>query len=145
MRLDAENTFSSLQAITSTGATASSNVIDLGAGGKRKGGAGGLEPLEVFVAVRTAFTSGGSATMSVTLQSDDDEAFGSPTAVAVTDAIPVASLVAGYEFERLSLAKVTERYVRLVFTVGTAAMTAGNVNATLIPASSIQRGVGQAA
>lgn len=145
MRLDNDLVFSDEQAITSTGATASTNIIDLGTGDKRKGGgAGVMEPLVLLAMVSTTFTSGGSATMSVTVEADDDVAFGSATSIGITAAVPVASLVAGYEYESISLAKITERYVRVTYTVATATMTAGKMIAALVPASFVQRGVGQA-
>jgi hypothetical protein len=145
MRLDQDQVLSDDQNPTAVAATASTNVIDMGAGSMRRfGGAGVMEPLVLFAQVTTAFTSGGAATMSITVQQDNDEAFGSPLTVGVTDAIPVASLVAGYEFESISLAKITERYVRCTYTIATAVMTAGRITTAIVPASFVQRGVGQA-
>lgn len=131
MFLDKENLFSEDQdigvAATADAATASTNIIDLGNDDaavqalNEKGG-------QLLVQVTETFAGGTS--MKVTLQSDDDEAFGSPTTVVESAAVVTASLVQGYQY-KLALPPINEQYLRLVYTVvGT--MSAGMVMAGIV-------------
>ncbi len=127
MILDHENLFSEDQALTAS--AVSTNYIDLGA--DRDLGNG--EPLEILVAVGTTFTSGTSAaTLTIAVQSDNDEAFGSPSVVQRSSAIPVADLTAGEQVFKVKIGSPTERYVRLDYTVGTENFTAGQLTAGLV-------------
>ena len=126
-----QDIFSDYQAITAS--AASTNVIDLGDTGRVIGetadlsqdaGAGRKIPLRIQVT--TAFAT--LTSLKVAVQTDDDSAFGSPTTVLETEAIPVASLVAGYVFniDEIPL-KTNERYVRLYYTVAGSNATAGKI------------------
>ncbi len=53
---------------------------------------------ELFAGVRTTCTSSGAATVQLLIQTDDADAFGSPTTRYTSEAVAVASLVAGYRF-----------------------------------------------
>lgn len=134
MLIDRENQFSDGQAVTATGATASSNLIDLGASRDLGGGTTGF--LALLCQVVTAFASGGAATLQVQLQSAPDNGGvpGSWVTLAQSDAVPLASLVAGYRFLPGPLPAGIQRYLRLNYVVGTAAMTAGKLTASLVPA-----------
>ncbi|MBS0520515.1 MAG: hypothetical protein JSR90_17600 [Proteobacteria bacterium] len=134
MLIDSQNQFSSAQAVTSTGATASTNVIDLGVA--RDVGGAVTEPLMLLCEVTTPFASGGSATMQVQVQTSADNS--SWATLAQSDAIPVASLVQGYRFLPGDLPGPTSRYLRLNYVVGTAAMTAGAFTAALVPSLDTQ-------
>lgn len=122
MIFDSTNKFSTEQAVTST--ASSSNVIDLGVSG-RDIGLG--EVIPVWIGVDTAFA--GLTSLLVTVQTDDDEAFGTASSVISTPAISVADLKAGYQFSIQSVPKnVLGRYVRLSYVVvGTG--TAGTLSA----------------
>lgn len=135
MILSIYNMFSDDQAIT--GNAASSNVIDLGPIGNvpftstqlardiAKG-----NPVPILIQVTVAFAT--IVTLTVTLQSDNDEAFGSAATVAATPAIGVASLVPGYRFPILYVPPgLGERYLRLYYTVSTSA-TAGKITAGIV-------------
>lgn len=100
-------------------------VRDLGAG----------EPLYLVVQVTTAVTSGGAATVAFLLVSDATTTIatdGTATKHIETDAIAVASLVAGYQM-RIPLPLENPAYERyLAFQIKETAgqaLTAGNVNA----------------
>ena len=128
MILDKQNLFSDDQAVTAS--AASTNVIDLG------DNASEIQELieknaEIFCQVTVDFAT--LTSLKVTVQTDDDEAFGSPTTVLETAAIAAASLVAGYKFNvgRI-LPLITEQYVRLYFTVAGSDATAGKIAAGLI-------------
>lgn len=134
MLLDNQNQFSAAQAVTSTGSTPSSNVIDLGVA--RDIGGAVTDQLMLLCEVVTPFTSGGSATLQVQFQTSPDNSTWST--LAQSDAIPVASLVQGYKFLPGELPGGTSRYLRLNYVVGTAAMTAGALTAALVPSLDAQ-------
>lgn len=129
MILDQQTLFSDRQAITAT--AASTNIIDLsprGIGIVRDIGPGKAIP--VVVQVVEDFAAAGAATLALTLQVDEDAAFGSPKTVATVAAVPVASLKAGYQLPLDFIPRGTnERYMRLNYTVATGPMTAGRITA----------------
>lgn len=126
MILDKQNLFSEDQAVTVS--AASTNVIDLGTDASETP-TPNLKDAMLFAQVTTAFADGTS--MSVALQTDSDEAFGSAETIFTSAAIATSALVAGYQFKLGSLPEGLERYVRLYYTVdGT--MTAGEVMAGLV-------------
>lgn len=109
------------------------DVIDLGAAGRDIGNG---EDLELVVQVDTTATSGGSATLAISLATDDNSSLSSPTKVVTSPAVAVASLTAGTTVFRVRVPAGTyERYIGIVQTTGTAAFTAGKINAFLTPAS----------
>lgn len=109
------------------------DVIDLETA--RDIGAG--HTMYLVVQVTTAVTSSGSATVKFHLASDSVAAIaadGSETIHASTDAIGKASLVAGYQLAIAiapEMSNAFERYVGIEQVTGTAALTAGAVNAFL--------------
>lgn len=95
------------------------------------------QPVYLVIQVTTAPTSGGAATVSFILASDAQAAVatdGTATEHIVTAAIPVADLVAGYTL-CIPLppegSNEYERYLGILQNVGTAALTAGAINAFL--------------
>jgi hypothetical protein len=127
------------QAVTVT--APSTNVIDLRATGraykhaadlKRDLGIGAHVPF--LIQVTEAFTAAGAGTLTVELQTDDNEAFASPTTVWTSGAIGKATLVPGYlvGFVNYLPKGVNERYFRLNYTVGTGPMTAGKIVAGVV-------------
>jgi hypothetical protein len=134
MLIDQLTQFSSAQAVTSIGSTPSTNVVDLGV--VRDIGGAVTDNLALLVQVVTTFTSGGSATLQVQFQTSPDNATWSNP--AMSDAIPVAQLVAGYKFLVDEIPGPTSRYLRLNYVVGTAAMTAGTLTAAIVPSLDVQ-------
>jgi hypothetical protein len=109
------------------------DVVDLGAAGRDIGNG---EELELVVQVDTTATSGGSATLAISLATDDNSSLSSPTKIVTSPAVAVASLTAGTTVFRVRVPAGTyERYIGIVQTTGTAAFTAGKINAFLTPAS----------
>ena len=108
------------------------NVIDLEKTGLDMGQG---EPVYLVISVDTAANSGGSATAAFTLASDAQAAIatdGSATVHFKTDAVPVASLTAGKQVAMVALPAGTyERYLGILQTTGTAAFTAGKIDAFL--------------
>lgn len=134
MILDERGEFCDATALN-TGAPASfliGNVIDLSTT-TRNMGAG--EDLYLVIQVTTAVTSAGAATVQFHLASDAAAAIavdGSATYHYSSAAIPKATLVAGYTAVAVKISSGTyERYLGVLQTTGTAAVTAGAVNAFL--------------
>lgn len=99
------------------------------------------QPLYLVIQVDTAVASAGAATVEFQLVSDAQAAIavdGSATVHAKTNAFPKATLVAGYTvIIPLPMEDPAyERYLGILQNVGTAALTAGKINAflTLTPA-----------
>ena len=131
--LDAQSMFSNAQAITAS--AASTNYFDQGAPGTppyaaaplgQDLGAGNAIP--IVVEVTTDFAT--LTSLKVAVEVDDNTSFSSATTVMETEAIPAASLVAGYRFSLNGVPLGTnERYIRLYYTVGGSNATAGAVTA----------------
>lgn len=134
MIFDDTNLLSNDQAITAS--AASEDVIDLGAPGTVLNGPYPLNrdigrgtPIPLLVQVTTTFAT--LTSLKVAVQSGDVEAFtGQIDTVIETEAIPVAKLLAGYQFVLNFVPKgVKHRYVRLYYTVAGSNATAGKVTA----------------
>lgn len=137
MILDSQNLFSDDQAITAS--AASTNVIDLGAPGTPVGAYSaqsvdaGNSGIRVLIQVTEDFATLTSLTVSV--QTDNDVAWGSAATILSTPAIAAASLVAGYKFAIIEVPiHTTERYLRLYYTVGGSNATAGKITASVVGA-----------
>lgn len=123
MIFDKTNKFSSSQAVTVT--AASTNVIDLGVSG-RDIGLGEMVPL--WIGVDADFATLTSLTVSV--QTDDAENFGSAVTVVSTGAVAVSDLVSGYQFAIANVPNnVLGRYIRLNYAVTGTTATAGSITA----------------
>ena len=142
MILDAQNLFSDEQTMAGTiTPAASTNVIDLGS--ERYLGTG--EPLDIVLQVVEALSDAGSnSTIAVTIQTDTDEAFGSPTVYATVPgytnlltfgpATPVdgtAALPSKVIF-RLVPDRPIERYMRLVYTIAGGDLSTGKITAGFV-------------
>ena len=141
MLIDKQNQFSADagDTPTSTGSSVSTNIIDLGIA--RDIGGAVTDQLMLLCEVVTAFTSGGSATLQVQFQTAPDNGSGAPGAWSIlsqSDAVPLASLVQGYKFLPGELPGPTQRFLRLNYVVGTAAMTGGVLKAALVPSLDVQ-------
>ena len=81
--------------------------------------------------VNVLATAGGAATLTVELETDDNTGFASATVLVSSGAIPVASLVAGYQYA-IRVPAGAERYLRVNYTVATGPLTAGNFSAAVV-------------
>jgi len=127
MIIDKQNLFSEDQAVTAT--ANSTNVIDMGADNSLVT-TPNMKDAELWVQVTADFAT--LTSLTVTLTTDNDEAFGSETTLLSSAAIPAASLVAGYKFKFSMLPEGIERYLRLTYTVGGSNATAGTISAGLV-------------
>ena len=125
MMYDKLNTFGTDQAVTST--AASSDIVDLGAARDMGNG----EPLELVILVTQTVTAAGAATVTFTLETDDNAGFSSPVVLASSGAIGKAALTAGTEVLRIKVPLDAERYLRTNYTVATGPLTAGTFTAFL--------------
>lgn len=135
MILDKRNEFCDAVSLN-TGAAGTYNIgdiIDLGAARDL----GGDQALYLVVTVDTAATSGGAATGQFQLVSDGTDTISTTTQSvhAVSRAHPVASMTAGAVLMAVQLpmdgSVPYERYLAVQQITGTAAFTAGKINAFL--------------
>lgn len=134
MILDLQTRFSDAQAVTAT--AISENVADLRVAATPTVVDHGLgEDLWLIVMVGTAATSGGSATLTITLESDSTADLATSATVHYSSgSIALAALTANALLVRTKLPSGNyERYLGLRYTVGTADLTAGTFNAFLTP------------
>lgn len=133
MILDDRTEFCDATALN-TGAAGSyliGDVVDLGVAARDIGQA---DPLYLVIQVDTTATSGGSATGQFNLVTDDNASLSSPTTLFSSRAFAVADMTAG---KNLLVAQLPiegvgyERYIGIQQVTGTAAFTAGKVNAFL--------------
>lgn len=132
------------------GTQASTNVIDLGitsgipssanGGGARDIGIGDDPAMKLLVQVTTTFTSGGAGTLSFSLQGAVDNGSGAPAAFSTWWTSPVyalATLNAGSRLFDMDMPRPPDgiaipRFLRGLWTVATATMTAGNASAFIV-------------
>ncbi len=132
------------------GTQASTNVIDLGitsgipssasGGGARDIGIGDDPAMKLLVQVATTFASGGAATLAVALQGAIDNGAGAPAAFSTWWASPayaLATLVAGARLYDMDMPRPPDgiaipRFLRLLYTVGAATVTAGAVSSYIV-------------
>lgn len=123
MILDALTKMSAAQAITTSGA--STSYIDTIAAGEAYNGS------FVYFKVDTTVTSATTdASVTVIIQTSATSTFDSTTTLFQSDAIPEATLVAGYEVKG-RLASGAKRYIRAYYT-STKTLTAGAVTTALV-------------
>lgn len=104
------------------------DVIDLG----EAKDLGNSDPLYLVVQVDTTATSGGSATGQFNLVTDDNASLSSPAVLVSSKAWAVADMTAGTTLMVVQLpmeGTAYERYLGIQQTTGTAAFTAGKINA----------------
>lgn len=124
---DAQNKFSTAQALTAT--AASTNLIDLGQ--VRDLGTG--ENLYVVLTVDVALTDAGSdSTVTVDLQTDDNSSFSSPTVAQTLFTIPAVSAIGYKAIARIQPGAGNERYCRLNYTMNNGNLTTGSVTAEFV-------------
>lgn len=134
--LDNSLKLATAQAVTSTGDTASSNVYDNGSANSADNSMTG-ENLWINAVVDTTPTSSGSATIQAVLQdSADNSTFAD---VVAGPAIAYGSAPAGTVLLQVQPPTGMRRYFRVVWRVGTAALTAGKFTAYV--SNTIQRNV----
>ena len=104
-----------------------STELDLGAANMGEG-----TPIYLHVRVDEAFdSSGGTATLAVTLQSATASGGSFVDSVVQTDAIAEATLVSGYRIMQVALPAGLSQYIKIKYDIAGETTTAGTVNAWL--------------
>jgi len=90
-------------------------------------------PIAVVICVDEAFTSGGSATVTFTVIDEEDSTLdGSSVEIVSTRAIAIATLTLGKVIVLpIPAGIITQQYIGMKYTIGTATTTAGTVTAFL--------------
>ena len=132
------------------GTQPSTNTIDFGitsgipssanGGGARDMGIGDDPALKFVVQVAQAFDSGGAGTLQISLQGAVDDGTGAPAAFSTwwsSPAYALATLSAGSRLFDMDMPRPPDgiavpRFVRLLYTVAGATMTAGQVSSYLV-------------
>ena len=148
MYIDSMLQFSAAQAAFASGAdVVSTNILDLNpdlaANAANNGDPSVGEETTINVGITTAFSGGTS--MQLVLQTDTNTNFSTAMVeIPLTGALPVATLVAGYNINNFLPESGLKRYIRLVYrNVG--ANVAGAVNAQLVKNPQLSTGMVPAA
>lgn len=120
MYVDAENTFSRSQVVTTT--ANSTNIIDTGDRGV------GDTDLTLLINVNTS-VAGGSVTFA--LESADTEDFATPKTENISPEYPASELTAGSDPVLLRISHILGRYLRVKYTPS-ATLSAGAFTARLV-------------
>ncbi len=121
MILDSEALYSDDQVITTT--ADSTNILDLA----KNSGPG--VPVRLLIQVTATFVGGTSITID--LETDDNDSFNTLSTIASTPTIVTATLVAGYKFPINFVPDAMERYSRLEYTV-VGSYTPGSITAGIV-------------
>lgn len=139
---DLELTFSNDQTLAiAVGTALSTKSVDLGANGAAALGGKGYHdvgrggPVQVWCQITATATSGGAGTLQVELVMADNGALTSNLVILQkTEAIALATLVAGYQFRIGGTVPpgITKQFIGLRYTVATADLTGGTISAGLL-------------
>jgi len=99
-----------------------SKIVDFG-----RAGAGYNK--KVLISIATTSTSEGSATETFAVVTSATEAFSVPVTLFTTSALVYSTLTAGTKVLEYTLPAEVLQYVKVIHTIGTAALTAGAYNA----------------
>ncbi len=143
MWLDRMEEFSTAQTlIVGTGDTVSTNILDTNPTGipatPQNIDEGIGEEVYLNIRIGTAVASA-TGTLQLVLQTDDNAAFSSPKEFVLNAALGQASYPANTFVYQGRLPIGLERFLRVVYRVGTAALTAGTVDAFLTKDTQAQR------
>ena len=123
--IDAQNLFSEDQTVTAS--AASTNLIDLNAAGDL--GAG--ENLYIRCHVVSALVGAGAA-MTIKVQTDDNASFSSATDGQTIGTFAAVAAAGTILTARIAPGTITERYVRLYYTVAGGTMTDSGVTSAIV-------------
>lgn len=130
MLIDVKNHFADNLALTAT--AVATNVIDLSSTNLLKDMGSGKPLYLVFLVTTVLDSAGEAATLTITLESDDNTSLSSATTHWSSGSIAEATLVAGYKkVIALPVEKTYQQYLGVRFTVGTENFTSGNVDCFL--------------
>jgi hypothetical protein len=137
MIFDVTCLLSNAQAIVAT--APSTNYYDIGPSGTVYGAASAIvrdvgkgEPIPFRVQIVETFNT--LTSLTVSLETDDNTAFGTPITVLTSPAIPLATLVAGYWLQPFDYLPrgLNERYFQMRYTVTGTVPTLGKITAGVV-------------
>jgi hypothetical protein len=134
MIIDKALELSEKQALTSTGSTNSTNTLDFGKEGDEV-----AKSLNLLIQVEqdADFASSGAATLAASIQTSDDNS--NWTTLLSLPAVGLTALKKGARpWGFMKVPYGVKRYLKVVYTIGTAAMTAGKVWAVLTPSLEVK-------
>jgi|SRR5690606_10531284 len=131
MIFDSTNLFSDAQAIT--GDAVSTNVIDLGA--DRNIGVGNPVPLLIQVVEDFDDGQGTMTSLTITLETADNEAMSTNQVDLLEVVVPMASLKAGYKTPFIYVPRGAKRFLRLKYDVTGNDPIAGKITAGFVLAA----------
>lgn len=120
MLMDKQNLFSDAQAVTAT--AGSTNVMDLGKAGLNQGV--GEEMYLVCIVDETLDDSGDDSTITVTLETDDNESMSTPTTIMTLGTF-AANAAAGSRLVGRVPVATYERYLGVRYTAANGNLSAG--------------------
>lgn len=88
--------------------------------------------LELLLSITSAVISAGAATIQFQLVHSDNSDLSAPEILQMTDLIPKATLVVGYQPRLAVPVGVTRRYIGVQYIIGTASTSAGSFHASLV-------------
>lgn len=124
MFIDKELTFSDKQAVTAS--AASSNYYNQGTIADL-----GMSNALLMLGFYEDFAATGAATLTVSIQTDDNNTFSSPKTVS-SQQYAIADLKAGKQYFLPLPIGTDEKYIRVFYTVATGPFTAGKITATIV-------------
>jgi hypothetical protein len=144
MIMDSQLNFSSAQAITSSAASSTISAYDQSGGVTNIGNATrfgadlgvfeGLDKVKIVVGISTTFTTSNGATLNIQFQGSTDSV--TWTTYIESGVLAASVLTVGsswvFDWPRKALGAAMPKYVRLYYTVGTGAFTAGAVNGNVV-------------
>lgn len=128
---DKQLEFSNAQNLAqAAGSYASTNSVDLGARGPWGVGSYGEEEVDIVFTVNQTFTSGGAGTLQISIRTSPNSDMSSPIVVQSSRVYALADLAAGTVLDfQPELGLTNNRYIDVLYTIGGAAMTAGQITA----------------
>jgi hypothetical protein len=127
MIIDKDLILSDAQAVTAS--AASDNYIDQGAAGDA------VRPCILKVMCNTtADSTNDTATVVVSIQTDDNSSFSTPATLATSASFAIgdAGVTAGGSVMEVALPAGLQRYIRVYYTIGTQNLTAGKFDAFIV-------------
>lgn len=131
-----------------TGTTVATNVIDLGAavtdtlGKTVVSDIGRTKGLSFWGQINTTVTSGGAGTAQFQIITSAAANMSSPTVIATTQVLALATMVAGYQFRLEYPPGIAQQYLSAQVVIATAALTGGTFSAGLVETRQTNPSVG---
>jgi len=125
MIIDSQLELSNKQSLAGSGTIVSTNVVDTGS----VGDVGIGDTLRLYVQIDQNLA--GATALQVVLQTDDNEAFSTPTVIYASGTFAAAAVIAGAELVDIEIPRGAERYLRVGYVL-TGTASAGQASAHFV-------------